>query len=150
MTEIDDKHPNDCNARLFFSDDYGDNRCTMRCQLGPDHAGLHQETFAQGGESQNLGPVIVTWVADQRFNCRHHGLQESDDCRTCFDAYVTCSVHGVRDYSSCTACWDDTFTCPEHGVQTDGYCHVQTETGWCHSSIQDRWTKNYDRGPIEE
>ena len=27
--------PGQCNARLFISDDHGDNTCTMRCQSAP-------------------------------------------------------------------------------------------------------------------
>jgi hypothetical protein len=50
----------ECNARLSISDDYGDNSCTLRCQLPPGHKGLHKEEFDRGG------PVIITWACDER------------------------------------------------------------------------------------
>ena len=49
-----------CNARLEIADDYGDNCATMRCQLSLGHEGPHQEKFDRDG------PVIVTWVSDDR------------------------------------------------------------------------------------
>jgi hypothetical protein len=51
----------ECNARLFLSDDYGDNDCTIRCRLSPNHDGPHEENFKRGGE-----PVKITWVFDER------------------------------------------------------------------------------------
>jgi hypothetical protein len=55
-----------CNARLFIHDNYGDGNATMCCQLAPNHEGLHQEEFSRPG-----GPVVVTWVADERERCDH-------------------------------------------------------------------------------
>ena len=51
----------DCNARLFLGDDYGDNVCTIRCALAPNHNGLHEERFERGE-----GPAIIQWEIDER------------------------------------------------------------------------------------
>ena len=42
----------ECNKRLHIGDNFGDNHATMRCQLAPGHAGLHQERY---------DGVTVTW-----------------------------------------------------------------------------------------
>jgi hypothetical protein len=55
----------ECNARLLIGDDYGDNVCTLRCRLAPGHEGPHKEEF------KSRGPVIVTWVCDDR---EDHGV----------------------------------------------------------------------------
>lgn len=47
----------ECNARLFISDDYGDNTATFRCQLTPKHKGCHTEKFTYDGNN----PVVITW-----------------------------------------------------------------------------------------
>jgi len=69
-----------CNARLFISDDYGDNRATMRCQLAPAHDGVHCERFQRAG-----GEIVITWVADERRRCSYgcgqwEHLHEIDQC----------------------------------------------------------------------
>jgi len=51
----------ECNARLFLADDYGDNVCTIRCQLCLNHTGPHEENFKRGGK-----PVKITWEVDER------------------------------------------------------------------------------------
>lgn len=45
-----------CNAVLYISDDFGDNKATMSCQLESGHAGLHLEDFGRG---------VVTWKEDE-------------------------------------------------------------------------------------
>lgn len=49
-----------CEAELHIADDYGDNHATMHCQLERNHSGPHQEEY------DNNGPVVVTWVCDDR------------------------------------------------------------------------------------
>ena len=49
----------ECNARLILSDDYGDNECTIRCQLEPDHVGRHREVCRDG-------EVVIEWEEDER------------------------------------------------------------------------------------
>ena len=56
----------ECNARLFIGDNYGDNSATIRCQLAPDHDGVHREQFEREG-----GAVTITWVVDEREKCDH-------------------------------------------------------------------------------
>jgi hypothetical protein len=51
----------ECNARLFLADNYGDNHCTIRCQLSPNHEGPHEENFKQRGK-----PAKITWEVDER------------------------------------------------------------------------------------
>lgn len=51
----------ECNARLLLADDYGDNVCTMHCQLPEGHDGPHREEFERGGK-----PVVITWYVDER------------------------------------------------------------------------------------
>ena len=51
----------ECNARLFIGDDFGDNCCTMRCKLPPNHKGPHEESFHHYGK-----PIKVTWEVDER------------------------------------------------------------------------------------
>lgn len=45
-----------CGASVAIGDDYGDNECTMRCQLTAGHDGPHVEKFDLYGDS-----VTVTW-----------------------------------------------------------------------------------------
>jgi hypothetical protein len=49
-----------CNARLYLIDDYGDNQCTIQCELNKGHEGIHRETFYRGGK-----PVNITWEIDE-------------------------------------------------------------------------------------
>ncbi len=51
----------ECNARLFLSDDYGDNHCTIRCGLPDGHEGSHKEEFERDDK-----PVVITFDCDQR------------------------------------------------------------------------------------
>jgi hypothetical protein len=74
---------NECNARLFIGDDFGDNRCTMRCARSPGHEGPHKETF-----ERSHGPVSVTWHGDERDRCMHCDSIISDnwyniECPSC-------------------------------------------------------------------
>jgi len=48
----------ECNAKLYISDDYGDNTATMRCQLELNHDGLHREKFRKN-------TVTVQWEVDE-------------------------------------------------------------------------------------
>jgi hypothetical protein len=52
----------ECNARLFIGDDYGDNECTIRCQLQPNHGGKHREVW----NPLNMGIVTIEWEHDER------------------------------------------------------------------------------------
>lgn len=70
--------PGECNARLFLGDDYGDNTCTVRCNLPADHEGLHTENHRRHGYL-----VKITWEKDERHNCERHGLQTDLYCATC-------------------------------------------------------------------
>ena len=45
-----------CTATLDFADDYGDNPCTMRCQLPEGHDGPHQEAG-----NLHMVAYTVTW-----------------------------------------------------------------------------------------
>lgn len=49
-----------CQSRLSIGDDFGDNSCTMRCQLKENHVAeeLHREEY----DSHSNGKVIVQWV----------------------------------------------------------------------------------------
>jgi hypothetical protein len=49
------------NARLLRADDYGDNVCSVRCQLPEGHDGPHGEEFDRSGK-----PVVITCNADER------------------------------------------------------------------------------------
>lgn len=65
LAEPDDV-ADECNARLFIGDNFGDGTATMRCQRAIGHEDLHQERFERGG-----GPVVVTWTGDERRPCSH-------------------------------------------------------------------------------
>ena len=56
--------PGECNAHLYIADNHGDNRATMRCQLGKGHDGDHMEVFQRGDDRSK--PVTVRWVEDER------------------------------------------------------------------------------------
>ena len=51
----------ECNAHLYLGDDWGDNVCTIRCQLPKGHRGLHKE---RGRLLEN--PFTITWYKDER------------------------------------------------------------------------------------
>ena len=124
-----------CNARLFLADDYGDNPCTLRCQLAPGHKGSHKEAFKR----DTAGKVQITWDKDERFLCEHHGLQDAGDyCRLCMNAPVTCSTHGIQEDSMCFHCTGESFICPEHGKQKGLYVCDQED---CFHTLEERWTK---------
>ena len=56
--------PNErCGATLVFGDDYGDNDCTMHCQLAPSHEGQHEE---QGDMGDYGGKYVIRWHIDGR------------------------------------------------------------------------------------
>ena len=87
----------ECNARLFIGDNYGDGTATMRCQLAPNHEGLHQERFDREG-----GLVTITWVYDERKQCDHgcgqwRHAHDSDTVQCPQDA-------DDHEYSACTFC----------------------------------------------
>ncbi len=48
-----------CNAHCYIVDDYGDNRATIRCQLPPNHKGMHREVSREG-------KLIIEWEVDER------------------------------------------------------------------------------------
>jgi hypothetical protein len=85
----------ECNARLFLGDNYGDNHATIRCQLFPDHEGLHQEQCRDG-------TVTITWVADERKRCDHGCGQWEHDHR---DEGVACPKSATdHEDSDCAHC----------------------------------------------
>lgn len=87
----------ECNARLFISDDYGDNSATIRCQLAPKHEGLHQEQFEREG-----GMVSITWAADERKKC-DHGCGQWRHAHD--DESVKCPKDADdHEYSDCSYC----------------------------------------------
>ena len=101
----------ECNARLFIADNYGDNSATIRCQLAPNHDGLHREVFDREG-----GAVTITWVADERTKCDHGCGQWDHDHR---DANIACPRDaGTHEYSDCAYCHpgEDGMTCKECDV----------------------------------
>jgi len=69
-----------CNARLFLSDDYGDNNCTIMCQLEPNHFSLHKETFTRtwmvNADGQMVtSEIIITWQEDET---PHHHIDDEE------------------------------------------------------------------------
>lgn len=56
--------PEECNARLYIGDNYGDNHATMRCQRAPGHPGLHREEYSSGDQE-----VAVEWKNDESMIC---------------------------------------------------------------------------------
>lgn len=60
MFKIKDIEGN-CNAHLYLADDYGDNECTIVCQLKQNHDGDHEEKFLRKNKV-----VKITWVIDER------------------------------------------------------------------------------------
>jgi len=73
----------ECNARLYLGDDWGDNRCTIRCKEAPEHEGPHRETFMRDDT-----PVVITWVKDERHKCAIHGQQPEDRCEACDEHFL--------------------------------------------------------------
>jgi len=49
-----------CNARLYIADDYGDNECTIQCELDAGHSGEHCETF------ERESTVKITWNHNEK------------------------------------------------------------------------------------
>lgn len=129
--------PDQCNARLFLGDDHGDNSCTFRCQLPPEHKGQHREKFKR--QYSSGGRVSITWAKDERVICEHHGIQPSDDCDLCSEAPVRCSKHGLQTSTMCFQCSENRFECPDHGLSNNNYCCW--EYGCSHSYETDCWTK---------
>jgi hypothetical protein len=87
--------PNQCNARMFLGDDYGDNDATFRCQLPVGHEGPHQEKFERKqmaptdiwpNPPKSCGKAVISWEFDERFDCPYHGVQNTSECRVCDDA----------------------------------------------------------------
>lgn len=130
--------PNECNARMFLGDDWGDNRCTIRCSLARGHEGRHVEAF----KSEQHGRVRISWAMDARFTCERHGIQADDHCHICSEAPVMCSVHGMQDHFMCHKCFDEgPFVCPVHGEQDNNY---ECSEDGCEHEPEERWTKVYD------
>lgn len=100
--------PDECNARLFLGDDYGDGTCTIRCKLPPGHEGPHKE---------KTNRCLITWEKDERCNCPKHGMQPEDWCHACHEedrkrGQETCE-HGIKR-EDCDACWEK-----EYGTKHD-------------------------------
>lgn len=91
----------ECNARLFISDNYGDGTATIRCQLGPEHDGLHQEQFEREG-----GLITITWAADERKKC-DHGCGQWRHSHN--DERIACPRDAdTHTFSDCPYCHPDT------------------------------------------
>lgn len=89
----------ECNARVFISDNYGDGSATIRCQLAPEHDGLHREQF-----QRESGTVTVTWRADERVRCDHGCGQWDHDHHD----EVSCPKHADdHEFSDCAHCHPD-------------------------------------------
>jgi len=101
----------ECNACLFIADNYGDNSATIRCQLAPNHEGLHREQFEREG-----GAVTITWAVDERKKCDHgcgrwrHDHHRDDESIACpKDAddheFSDCAYcHPGEEAKTCAAC----------------------------------------------
>lgn len=141
--EIDDT--NFCNSRLFFADDFGDNPCTMKCQLRPGHKGKHKEvTKRKDLDGNSIGSAIVTWLADERIICKRHGIQPSKyGCQVCMESPIMCSKHGVSEDNICRGCLNEPFTCPVHGLQESSFCNSPTDDKYCPHGSDDLHTKIY-------
>ena len=87
----------ECNARLFVGDCYGDNHATMRCQLAPEHDGLHREVYNSG----KAGEVTVTWEHNAREKC-DHGCGQWRDAHD--DAVVCLKNAEDHEFSTCRLC----------------------------------------------
>jgi len=70
----------ECNARLFISDDYGDNCRTLRCPHEPGHPGDHVVKITGFN-----GTATILWTTDERFVCERHGIQPGEYCVPCVD-----------------------------------------------------------------
>jgi hypothetical protein len=128
----------ECNARLFLGDNYGDGTTSIRCQLVPDHQGLHKEEFERNGRT-----VTITWAIDERVRCNHgcgqwehaHHDEEScpksndnheyDECPFCHpgEAPTACEHCGKRVYymdGHLRDCTKKPFTCAVCGVSGIG------------------------------
>lgn len=65
----------ECNAHLYLGDDWGDNSCTIRCELPAGHEGLHQEIF-----ERDNSPVTITWKYCERSERqRQQDLDDAED-----------------------------------------------------------------------
>ncbi len=53
--------PNECNARLYIGDNFGDNHATIRCGLQKGHPGIHNEKFKRGSGNE----VFISWTHDE-------------------------------------------------------------------------------------
>lgn len=109
LGEPQDKE-DECNARLFIGDNYGDGTATMRCQLGPGHGGVHQEQFTRRGAL-----VTITWVHDERERC-DHGCGQWRHAHN--DENITCPNDAAdHEYSDCHYCHPATegTVCPACG-----------------------------------
>ena len=133
-----------CGAMRFLADDHGDNTCTIRCGLPPDHNGNHREVFTR----DTAGKVNIAWAKDERYVCQRHGIQPDRDCDLCDRAPVLCSVHGMQHSDMCMPCCDEVFVCPEHGSKEGNKysCHEED----CRHDVDERWTKVYDVGLPDE
>ena len=99
----------ECNARVFIADNYGDGSATIRCQLAPNHEGLHKEEFDREG-----GTVTITWVTDERKRCDHGcGQWKHDHDRETVACPRDADDH---EFSDCAFCH------PGMDAQTCGAC----------------------------
>ena len=83
--------PGNCNAELHIGDDFGDNRCTMRCKLPAGHEGLHKEEYMRSAMSQPGhtpgAKVIVTWEGND-----YEPEPEEDDLFSSMESATESSV----------------------------------------------------------
>ena len=78
-----------CGAGLIIGDDHGDNSCTFKCQLRPNHVGMHSEYFRH--DAQGIPHVEIYWNGDDLFK------EWLDAWREFFNMIGPCAVHGFKD-----------------------------------------------------
>ena len=91
----------ECNARLYLADDYGDNTCTIRCRLPPDHEGKHLEAFEREGKT-----VAIEWEKGESAVC--------SECKERREVYL------MADASVCYSCYSS-----DDSDDSDADCGVE-------------------------
>lgn len=68
-----------CPSQLHLADDYGDNHCTLRCQLENEHDGKHQEKFRFNEGETGARCCVIEWVGDDSEETTTRGESDDDD-----------------------------------------------------------------------
>ena len=124
----------ECNAHLHIADNYGDGSATCRCQLAPNHEGLHREVF-----ERRSTPVTITWAVDERARCDHgcgqwehdHGSETIACPRDAEDhEYSDCAhCHPGEDPLVCAACGKTYYDADGHRRHCAGEPYACTDCG---------------------